>query len=109
MVVFMASSLIKKLELQHFKDQNLLKFQRNVKETFDVLSTIPIVDGILHKDISITTTGISLSHKLDRDFIGYIVTKQDTLGNFATVDENDKGLFLNIKSSANLIADVWVF
>ena len=96
---------------EHFKDKSLGKFQRKFKELIDKLVKIEILNGLLIQDISIVGggPGIALKHKLDRDWIGYIVVNQNIASDITTINTNNRNISLNLRASQNVTFDLWVF
>jgi len=84
--------------------------QGNLKEKFEEIDNQEILDGILIKDVSISTTNISLGHKLGRKYIGFmVVDNQDGLIVQNTRSSQDD-LYLTIKTTAGTgKVSLWVF
>jgi hypothetical protein len=87
------------------------KVQENVTSALTPLQNSNIVDGLLLRNVALTTGLNEISHKLDRRLTGWLVIRQrasaiiwDTQDANVT---NTKTLKLNV--SADVIVDLWVF
>ena len=87
-------------------DYSIDKTQNNIGQYFKRLSGLFLLDGILHEDIVINTT-FALEHKLGRVPLGYLVTKKDSSSTIYNGEITNT--LLNLSSSANVTADIWVF
>lgn len=84
------------------------QIQANVEEAFNQINTKAIVDGVLLKDI-ILTTGIinKISHKLGRKPLGYIIVRRNA--NSTIYDNSVDNKTINLNCTANVTVSIWVF
>ena len=88
-------------------DRNLQRVQNQLLAPMTALLRNPLLDGILHKNVALTTAGFALSHGLGRMPLGWIVVSIDT---HATVKQTARSsTSLTLAASTPAIADVWVF
>lgn len=70
----------------------------------------PIVDGVLLRDVALTTTSINVPHGLGRRWNGYIVTRrsaaQDVYDGTGTADATKE---INLRAGGSVTVDLWVF
>ena len=85
-------------------------FQRDVVEALKQLN-LPILNGILVKDVALGTTTVRVSHTLNRVFNGYIIVKQNADARvwLDTSTSADPDKFLPLKASATVTVSLWVF
>lgn len=102
--------MVIKVPVKHFfKDKNLEKFQDDVDVAFEVLSKIPFLDGILLKDLSLSTTATNFPHKLGRKWVGYLITKKDDNARISYQGIDNNEIYIKLISSIDVLVDVWVF
>ena len=82
------------------------QIQENLTQFFTQQAGNFLLDGILHKEITINTT-FALEHKLGRLPIGYIVVRRDS--NAVIYNGDITNTLINLSSSASVEADIWVF
>lgn len=81
--------------------------QTNVAQVLESLIAIPLLDGVLIKEVPVTTTGVKVSHLLRRQPVGWIIVDQNAAGSvYRTAwDVNS----ITLQSSANTQINMWVF
>lgn len=89
------------------KDFSTGKMQDNSEQFNNQFRAIPFLDGRLIEDVVVTTSTVSIEHKLGREPLGYIITKQNADARIWYTSINE--LFLVLDSSATVTIDVWVF
>lgn len=94
------------------KSREINKFQQNVEEFVGQFFKDPILDGVLLKEVVLTTGSVNeISHNLGRDLRGWVVTRKK--GDSRIWDSQDsqtfKQRFLSLNCSANVTVDLWVF
>lgn len=89
------------------KDFATSKMQDNSEQFNNQFFKNPLLDGRLIKDVEVTTSTVSIEHKLGRVPIGYLITKQNADARvwYTSITE----LFLVLDSSATVTIDLWVF
>lgn len=86
------------------------KFQENVGAVVDVLSQIPILDGVLLEQITLTTGAANqVEHRLGREYRGFLVVSSSADSTFWNVDTTFRKRFIDIRCSANTTVNLWVF
>jgi len=105
----MSQSSFRKIGTESFE---LKQVQENVEQTFKQILTNPLINGVLLRDVQLTTGSTNLvQHKLGRKALGYIVTKRSA--NATVFDADSKTVveqnFLKLSTSANVTVDLWVF
>ena len=87
-------------------EYKLDQVQENLSQFFKQFKDVPLLDGILIKDQRINTT-LSLDHKLNRQALGYIITKKSANATVWNGDIDNKTIELT--SSGDVTIDIWVF
>jgi type IV secretory pathway ATPase VirB11/archaellum biosynthesis ATPase len=75
----------------------------------DIFSAMPIMNGRLVEDVSLSTTATQVSHKLGRAYRGWIITNIDTAATLHVSSETSSDKFITLIASAPCIASLWVF
>lgn len=83
--------------------------QSNIESSIASVGNSIILDGTLLENVSLSTAGTSVDHKLGRAYRGYIVCKNDTFCDIKITSNNDSKLFIQLQSSANCTVSLWVF
>jgi hypothetical protein len=88
---------------------NLIQDQTN--STINDILESQIIDSVLLENVSLTTGDNTVSHKLGRKLIGWIIVRQRSAGTVYDKQDtnqlNDKTLLLT--ASANMTVDLHVF
>ena len=89
------------------QDYTSTKLQDNTEQFNNQLSNVPFLNGNRLTGIVVTTSEISIPHKLGRMPLGYIIIKQNASAIiwYTLIDEK----FLRLDSSATVTIDLWVF
>jgi hypothetical protein len=84
---------------------------RTIVETVsERLANLPILNGVLITDVSITVAGTPIAHGLDRAFRGWIVVDQDGTGVVYSGTQTDELLFLVLRTTVGTqTISLWVF
>jgi hypothetical protein len=101
--------MLPKIPLLQIGDFKLDQMQKNIINPINDLFKIPFLDGVLLQDVTIKSGANTINHKLNRNYLGFIVTKQNADTNFWITDDSDKNLFLKLNASSDCLIDVWVF
>lgn len=92
-------------------DLILDKFQTNVDQVLTSISSRRIIDGILLRDIVLTTSALLVPHLLGHPIDGYIVVKSNA--NAVVYDDEAtntiKDRFIKLLASATVTVTLWVF
>lgn len=90
------------------KDTTITQLQNNVEAAVNPIIDKVIVDGILLKNINLTT-GIDniINHKLGRALIGYTIVSKSSNSNIWNTQQGSKTITL--QCSLNTIVNIWVF
>lgn len=94
------------------EDRLLNQVQSNVTQAFKQITNIPLLDGKLISDVSITSgTAKTVNHGLGRTLQGWFITKKnanaDVWDSQSSNSFTDKTLVLN--ASSNVTVSLWVF
>jgi len=87
------------------------KLQDNVESSLKQITSKDILNGVLLKNIRLTSGSNTINHKLGRQLIGFIVIRQRAQAQiWDSQDDNSlKNLTLILNSSANVEIDLWCF
>jgi hypothetical protein len=90
----------------------LNRIQDNISNAIDPVVKLSILNGHLLRDVVLVSGASQITpHKLDRRLVGYFVTKRNA--NSVIWDEQatnlNPELTLNLRASANVTVDLWVF
>lgn len=91
---------------------DVARVQDRFEEWVNKLKTeVPILDGVLLEDLDLTTTAADFTHRLDRKWRGYIVTRQDAaqIVFAARVSTAADTNFIRLDADGAVNVDVWVF
>ena len=93
-------------------DRRTKLVQDNIAKVVDILSAIPILDGVLLSDVELSPTApfitsTEVEHRLGRTPLGWFVTAKDAQAVVWEVSRDD--LFLGLNTSADVTIDLWVF
>jgi hypothetical protein len=90
------------------EDKILDQMQQNTETVFNQIVGREIIDGRLLKNINLTV-GIDnpISHKLDRDLMGYIIVKNNT--NCTIWESTTNSKTLTLRCSASTVISLGVF
>lgn len=81
--------------------------QTNVGQLLDPLTKIAQLDGVLLKDIDVTTAGVRISHSLRRQPLGWYIVDKTAVGDVFRTDWDVN--FITLQSSASTTINLWVF
>lgn len=101
---------LKDLKIVEVNDVNLSKLQENVRLFLEQLD-YNLLSGNLTEDIVISTTTTLVPHKLDRKFMGFIITDQNADARIwrDTTSQADKTKFIPLIASSTVTIKMWVF
>lgn len=100
--------MLKQLKKVSSDNREINQLQENVEQVTSPIISKQIVDGILIRDISLTTGSIDIiSHKLARKPVGYIIVKRSANSTIWDTAMNTSSMELNC--SANVTVSIWVF
>lgn len=103
------------VRVEKFADRALSQLQANLVAAIADLQANPIGNGNLFTGISFTiNTDYQLAHLLDREYRGFIITRQNSGGSATRFNERPQDASLNsrfitIRANATCVADVYVF
>ena len=104
--------MIKKTRTIVTSDYDLSRVQDNIVYTLDNIGGKEIVDGILLKNVSLSSAGPNIiNHKLGRTLIGwFIIRKRSTSDVWDSQDLNTtQATNLVLNCTNNVTVDLWVF
>lgn len=106
------SRRVRKLLTINADDDQLERIQSHIEEVFESIADIEVTDGRLIKSISlISGQANEVSHGLGRSVEGWQVVRQRADARiWDNQDSNKKkNLTLDLRCSANVTVDLWVF
>lgn len=83
-------------------------FQRDAKQAVDSLAAIPILDGVLLEDVSLTTAASRVFHNLGRTVNGFWVVWSEA-DSRVWVDGLNTPAFIELRANAPVTVNLWVF
>jgi hypothetical protein len=93
----------------HTSSNDLNRVQDNISIFTTPISQILLLDGVLIKDVDLTTSETKVNHTLNRLPNGWLIVKkdaaQDVYESGSTVPER----FLSLTASGNVTVSLWVF
>lgn len=98
----------KKIQSQ---DDVLNRVQDQIEVSFQELGRTEILDGVLLRNVSLTTGANDIEHKLDRTVRGWFLTRKRANADvWDTQDNNARPTkFLTLQASADVVVDIWAF
>jgi len=103
---------LKSFKKVKLSDSSTSRLQDNCQTTFESLTKVSLLDGILIKDLALTASSTNeIEHKLDRNPIGWIVVRQGAQANIWDLQDANKSpsKSLSLACSADVTIDLWVF
>ena len=102
---------------KHFKkvdieDQILSRFQDNVEGAISTLPDTEIIQGRIVKNVELLSAStVKVSHKLGRALLGWTIIRQRASSIVWDLQDANKtpNLTLDLKCSADVTVDIWVF
>ncbi len=93
------------------EDQSTNLLQDRLKQVLDVITSIPLLDGVTLRDVSLVNgTFRPQAHGLARPWRGFIVTKRTgDVRVWAQAPVADAGAFIYLQASTTATVDIWVF
>lgn len=93
------------------KDPDLNVVQDLLVRSLNPLFSQSLLDGVLLVKVQLQTGTNSINHKLGRNLIGWILTRQRSLADVYDTQDTNKtpASTLNLVSSAPMLADIYVF
>lgn len=74
------------------------------------LLSIEMLDGLKISSVSLkANTELQISHKLGREYLGYLVTSKNANANVWNSSTSQKDKYLKLTSSADVTVDLWVY
>ncbi len=103
---------IKAFKTTSFEDKDMQKLQSNISTSIDSIVKCQLIDGVLIKNVLLESSKVnSISHKLNRIPIGYIITRQRAQSDiWDSQDTNTNALkTFDLECSADVYVDIWFF
>ena len=103
---------LRSLKKSSFEDRETAKLQTNMEIWTQQITNVPIIDGVLLRDIELTTGSVNkIEHKLGRKLIGWMIAGQNA--NAVVWDSQSNNTTPNstvdLNCSANVTINLWVF
>ena len=103
---------IRSFKATNFSDKETSKLQDNIDVYLNQLTNIPLLDGVLLRDVVLSTGSVTkVDHKLGRKLIGWMITRQRASSIIWDTQDtnNNKNTTLDLNCSADVTIDIWVF
>ena len=97
---------LRKFRMTHQDTEGGVTLQTAVRDAFEPLTSNPLLDGILIKGLSITSS-LSIAHGLERPVQGWVVTRIKSSSLIYETNATDK--YLTLAASAPAVVDVYIF
>lgn len=98
---------IKAFEKTNFGDYASGKMQDSTGDIFQQIKYFPFFNGILLKDVALTTSSKAVVHKLSRNPQGYLITKRNAGIVVYSSDINNKTITLT--ATGTVTVDIWIY
>ena len=85
------------------------QLQANIAQAITPAINCPLIDGVLIKDVDLTTSSRDISHGLGRPYQGWLVVDIDANQKVYSVSNNKKDRLLTLKASGATRVSIWVF
>lgn len=89
--------------------KNFSQFQTKWASFINPILGNPLVNGIILKDLSLSTGDNVISHLLQRNIQGYFVVDQNAAAQFYRKASSQPTLTMTLNSSANVTVSLYVF
>lgn len=90
-------------------DQKTSLFQDNVERSIKALNDEPFIRGRIIENLTITTSGLDIEHKLGRDLKGWVIVDRNLGGDIYRQTSLEEEGILHLVSSATVTISLWVF
>lgn len=107
--LFQGGKMFPQVPLLQLGDYKADQVQKNIVQPLNQLLKIPLLDGTLLKDVALGTTSTAVPHKLNRAYIGFIITKINANSVVWISNTSDPSTYINLQASAGVTVDIWVF
>ena len=101
--------MFSKIPLLQLGDFKLEQMQKNLVTAVNSLVDTPFLNGILIQNIDLSTTTVSIPHRLKRKYVGYFITKLDANAVVYLGSTTEPETYLKLRASANCTVDVWLW
>jgi hypothetical protein len=90
-------------------DDGLRQAQDAEDLIFKYLASKPIIDGNFIPNVLVTTSGVSVDHRLSRPIKGWIIAGKDAGEDVWSNPTSTPSSTLNLESSGDVTINLWVF
>lgn len=97
----------KKIIVGSIKDVD--RVQTNVATFANTLLNTPILDGVLLKDVVLSTTETNISHTLGRKYQGWIIVNKNAQQDIWESSSNLTQRFIALTAAGSVTVSIWVF
>jgi len=101
--------VLPKISIVQVADSVLQRFIGSVVERINLISDVPFLDGIYHRNISLVTGTNQINHRLGRLYLGYIILRKTASADIYESGTVDKSKVISVYSTGNVTIDLWVF
>lgn len=100
---------MKSFKRVHTPNELLNRVQDNMSLFADALVKIPLLDGILIKDVVLGTTEVRINHTLGREPQGWIIVKKNAAADIYESSSTLTDRYLSLTATATVTASIWIF
>ena len=100
---------MKSFKRVHTPNELLNRVQDNMSLFADALVKIPLLDGILVKDVALGTTEVRVNHTLGREPQGWIIVKKNAAADIYESSSTLADRYLSLTATATVTASIWIF
>lgn len=84
--------------------------QSNIENSVGSVIRAELLNGRLIENVNLTAAvATSIEHKLDRNYRGWYIVKQNTNANVWQIATESEAKFLQLQTSASCMVSIWVF
>ena len=91
------------------KSPELNRIQANIDTFADSVTSIPILDGNLIKDVELSSSETQVSHKLGRKYRGWIIVDKNAQQDVWVSSTDLTQRFLALTAAGSVTVSLWVF
>lgn len=90
-------------------DADVAKLQQRLEEFFAQFITNPLLDGVLLKQVKLSSSATQVSHNLGREPQGWLVVNKNANADVWQSSTNLPKSFIALTATADVTIDLWVF
>jgi hypothetical protein len=98
-----------KLEKIQTENQDLTRIQYNIAKAYDTLGEVPLNAGRLIENVALSSTAVSIEHKLGREFRGWIIVRTNANQTVWESTQLAPKTLLKLVASGSVTVSLFVF